>query len=100
MVKHVVIWTLKDFADGRNKAANAALLKEKLEAMRGCIPGLLNLEVGIDFSRTSASGDVVLYSEFASRQSLDAYQVHPKHEAVKAFVLGIREGRWIVDYEV
>ena len=99
MIKHIVIWTLKDSAGGRDKAANAQLLKEKLEALRNSISGMIKLEVGLDFSRTQSSGDVVLYAEFVSRRALDDYQVHPEHEAVKAFVLGIREERWIVDYE-
>ncbi len=98
MIKHIVIWKLKGSAGGRDKAANARLLKEKLEALRGKVPGLLRLEVGIDLGQ-GAYGDVVLYSEFASRQALDDYQVHPEHEAVKAFASGIREGRWMVDYE-
>jgi hypothetical protein len=99
MVKHIVVWRLKDQADGRPKGENAKLIKEKLEALNGRIPGLLRLEVGIDFSLTEDSGDLALYSEFASRSALDAYQVHPEHKAIMPFVLEARSERRVVDYE-
>lgn len=99
MIKHIVIWKLKDTAEGQDKWTNARTLKQKLEALKGQIPGLIRLEVGIDFSRTESSGDVVLYSEFKSRQALNTYQDYPEHEVIKAFVTGISEERRTVDYE-
>ena len=100
MVKHIVLWRLKPEAHGRPAADNARAIKEKLEALRGRIPGMLRLEVGIDFSHEETSSDVVLVSEFESRAALDAYQVHPAHEAVKGFILEARSERRLVDYEV
>ncbi len=100
MVKHIVVWRLKPEAHGRSAAENARAIKQKLEALRGRIPGMLRLEVGLDFSREETSGDVVLVSEFESRAALDAYQVHPEHEAVKGFILEARSERRLVDYEV
>ncbi len=99
MIKHIVVWRLKPEAHGRTAAQNAVAIKEKLEALRGRIPGMLRLEVGLDFSREETSGDVVLYSEFESRDALNAYQVHPEHEAVKGFILEARSERRLVDYE-
>jgi hypothetical protein len=100
MIKHIVFWKLKAMANGSNKAANALFLKDKLEALRGKIPGLIKLEVGLDISNSDASSDVCLYSEFESKAALDAYQDHPLHARVKDFVAGIREERRIVDYEM
>jgi hypothetical protein len=100
VVKHIVVWRLKPEAHGRTAAQNAQAIKEKLEALRGRIPGMLRLEVGLDFSREETSGDVVLYSEFESRAALNAYQVHPEHEAVKGFILEARSERRLVDYEI
>ncbi|MDR2938413.1 MAG: Dabb family protein, partial [Prevotellaceae bacterium] len=57
MVKHIVTWKLKEAAAGSDKASNAQLAKEKLEALNGKIPGLLKLEVGIDFMHGETSGD-------------------------------------------
>jgi hypothetical protein len=100
VVKHIVVWRLKPEAHGRTAAQNAVSIKEKLEALRGRIPGMLRLEVGLDFSREETSSDVVLYSEFESRAALDGYQVHPEHEAVKGFILEARSERRLVDYEL
>lgn len=97
MVRHVVMWKLKDQALGNAKDVNARLVREKLEALRGRIPGLLRLEVGLDFSSTANSADVLLVSEFASREDLAAYQSHPEHRAVAAFVSEVVCERRLVD---
>ncbi len=98
MIKHIVIWRLKESAYGNDKATNARLIKERLEALRGKIPGLLKIEVGIDFSAGDASGDIVLYSEFTSREALGTYQAHPEHKAVVPFIKGAWCERRVVDY--
>jgi DNA phosphorothioation-dependent restriction protein DptG len=99
VIKHIVMWRLKEEARGNTRSANAELVKEKLEALAGRIPGLLRIEAGLDFSRTESSADVVLYSEFESRKALADYQVHPEHEAVKEFIGDVTAERWVVDYE-
>ena len=98
MIKHIVTWKLKDTAHGNDRATNARLTKEKLESLRGRIPGLLCIEVGLDFSATAASGDAVLYSEFASREALAVYQAHPLHQAIVPFVAEAASERRVVDY--
>jgi hypothetical protein len=100
MIKHIVFWKLKEEALGNDKATNARLIKEKLEALNGQIEGLLTLEVGIDFVGGDQSSDVVLYSEFPSKEALNYYQEHPKHKEVQGFVLEVRSERRVVDYEV
>jgi hypothetical protein len=100
MIKHIVFWKLKENALGMSKAENAKLMKEKLEALRGRIPELHSLEVGFDLSQTDGSADVVLYSEFATRQDLNAYQVHPEHKAIASFVMEVVKERRMADYEV
>lgn len=99
MVKHIVMWKLKDEAHGNNKATNAQLIKEKLEALNGKIDGLLKAEVGIDFLG-GGNFDVVLYSEVASREALDAYQQHPLHQAALPFIREAVSDRKAVDFEV
>nr|WP_320013863.1 Dabb family protein [uncultured Desulfobacter sp.] len=100
MVKHIVFWTLKDSAEGRSAHQNAKEIKKKLEALNGRIPGLIKLEVGIDFGRTEASADVALYSELSDRDALNHYINHPEHVAVSDFVGKIRHDRTVVDYEI
>ncbi|MDD5329147.1 MAG: Dabb family protein [Sulfuricella sp.] len=97
MIKHIVVWRLDERAG--DKAANALRLKQLLEGLNGRIPGLLKLEVGIDFSRENESSDVVLVSEFESRQALEAYQTHPAHAEVAPFVKSVRSERRVIDYE-
>lgn len=100
MIKHIVMWRLYETAQGKDKASNAQMLKQKLEALRGQIPGLLAIEVGIDHSATADSSDVVLYSEFENAQALHDYHTHPLHLAVAPFVKEVRKDRRVVDYEV
>jgi len=100
MIKHIVMWKLKESANGLDRAGNARAIKEKLEGLRGRIPGLLELEVGIDFSAGEGSCDVVLCAALASRQALKDYQAHPEHQAILPFVREAAAERRLVDYEV
>jgi hypothetical protein len=100
MVKHIVTMKLKEMAHGKTRAENARIIKERIEALKGLVPGLLRLEVGIDFSATEQSADLALYSEFESRAALDAYQAHPEHQALLPFIVEVRSERRLVDYEV
>jgi hypothetical protein len=92
------MWKLKDEAHGNDKATNARLVKEKLEALSGKIDGLLKIEVGIDFLG-GGNFDVVLYSELSSKEALDIYQNHPLHQAVLPFIREAVMDRKAVDYE-
>ena len=92
MVRHIVMWKLKDKAE-------APMLKEQLEALNGRIPGLLHLEVGMDFLESDQSADLVLVAELESREALDAYQAHPEHRAVVPLVQEATVSRTVVDYE-
>lgn len=100
MVKHIVLWRLKSSAHGNSKAENARLIEQKLESLRGVIPGLLSIEVGIDFGKTEQSFDVALYAEFESKKALEGYQDHPAHKAAVAFIREARDERCVVDYEL
>lgn len=98
MVKHIVFWKLKDQAEGKTKAENAQLIKEKLEALDGQIDGLISIEVGINF--VEGNFDIALYSELATKETLDVYQNHPKHQALLPFIRSVIEDRKAVDYEI
>lgn len=100
MVKHLVFWKLQEHAEGNDKAINAQLVKEKLEALNGQIDGMIKLEVGIDFTGNDANYDIALYSEFTGREALDGYQEHPKHKAAQGFVRSVVNNRACVDYEI
>lgn len=100
MLKHIVMWQLKDHAEGADKAANAARLKTLLDTCADIVPGILKFEVAVAQPGLECTYDVVLYSEFASREALEAYQNHPQHVALKPFVGAVRAARQCMDYEV
>ena len=94
MIRHIVMWKLKE----ENKAENAKLLKEKLEALPLIIPEIIELEVGININPDISSCDAVLNSVFASMDDLAKYQKDPHHIAVSSFCKEIRLSRAVVDY--
>lgn len=99
MIKHIVMWKVRG-DDTATRAQNLALLKAEFESLRGRIPGLLHLEVGVDESGIDYAFDVVLYTEFTSRNALAAYADHPEHLRVRRALGDLRIARHQVDYEV
>ena len=97
MIRHIVLWNVRG-ATPEEKAAAIAQLRRSFESLRGRIPGLLHLDIGVDTSRVDYACDVVLYSEFASQAALDAYATHPEHLRVKQEVVNLRTDRHQVDY--
>ncbi len=92
MVKHIVMWKLRDKRD-------ASQIKARLDALAGRIPGLLSIEVGIDFLESEASADLVLVAKLEDRDALAAYQLHPEHQAVVPLVKAAATARTVVDYD-
>ena len=90
MIKHIVIWPMKDEVTDAQKTE----MKIRLEALKDIIDELVNIEVGID----DDSGTMSLYSEFNSTRDLATYQAHPDHQDVVAFVKPLVAGRAVCDY--
>jgi hypothetical protein len=99
MIKHIVMWNVLGRSP-HERSENIEKLRTAFEGLRGRIPGLIQLEIGIDTSRIGYSCDVVLYSEFDTQASLDAYAAHPAHLSVRDKLQGLRIARHQVDYEV
>ncbi len=100
MIKHIVLWKLKPFAEGASREQNMATMQRELTALRGKIPQIKHLEVGAHLFPSDAAYDMALYSEFSNEQDLEAYQKHPEHVKVAEFVGKVRESRAVVDYKV
>ncbi|MDN7179808.1 Dabb family protein [Caballeronia sp. SEWSISQ10-4 2] len=100
MLRHIVMWKLKESAEGATRAENIVKLKAALETCRSIVSGQGHFEVGVAQPGYEATYDVVLVSDFDNQQALQAYQVHPKHLAIKDFVAAVRESRQCIDYEV
>jgi len=99
MLKHIVMWQFRDEAEGKTKAENCRFIKQKLEALPAVIPFIRKLEVGINEYATPMSSDMVLITEFDSKDDLDLYAVHPDHVKVSEYVSKVRVSRSVVDYE-
>ena len=93
MVKHIVLYTLKE---GVDKDAAVALVASKLEPLVGKIPGLLKMEVRRCFNGM----DYALYSEFEKAEDVPAYRDHPLHQEAKTHFHHLLNTRFAADYEV
>ena len=100
MVKHILFLRFNESAYGNDKQTNVKIFEEKLFTIQKKVKGLIKVEVGFDFSNEKDSSDVVLYSEFESKQALHQYQIHPDHENLKKWLSEVRYERRVVDYEV
>ncbi len=97
MVKHIVMWNVKGDTP-EQKDAGIERLRSAFEGIRGKIPGLSHLEIGVDRSGVDYACDVVLVCEFETQQALDAYATHPEHLRVREQLQGLRIARHQVDY--
>ena len=100
MVKHMIIWNLKEEYSSEEKAKIKAEMKVALEALKGKGPGLVDIKVYIDPLATS-NGDVMLDSTLESFEALKAYAVHPDHvEAADTKVRPFTASRSCMDFEI
>lgn len=74
MIRHMIIWKLKDDA----KEGCKAEIKSALEGLVGVIDGLVSMHILTEPYECS-SGDIAMDSLFESKEALEGYQVHPKH---------------------
>jgi hypothetical protein len=100
MLKHIVLFKLKEHAEGAGKAENAEKAKEALETLAKKIPQVRRLEVGINNIPSDAAYDIAIYSEFADEKDLSLYMRHPEHVKAADFLGKVRESRAVVDYLV
>lgn len=94
MITHVVLFKLKDASQKNVEKARDVLL-----GMRGKIPLLRHLEVGMDILHSERSYDVALITRFDSMDDLKAYQIHPLHLEVAKYINSVKEASIAVDYE-
>lgn len=81
MVKHIILWQLKDEFSEAEKKKIAEEIKTGLESLKGKIGGLKEITV---YTRplASSNADVMLYSAFDNEEALKGYSVNPLHVAV------------------
>ena len=100
MVKHIILWQLKDEYSAEEKAEIRKGIKEGLESLQGKIPGLREIHVNADGILPSSNADVMLDSTFEDAESLKGYSTHPEHVKVAdGKVRPHTKSRVCLDYE-
>ena len=100
MVKHVILWKLKDDYSGVEIERIKEGIKEGLEGLKGVVPGLVEIKVNTEPLRSS-NCDLMLDSLFENEEALKGYANHPKHvEVANLKVRPYTASRTCMDYEI
>ena len=95
MVKHIILWKLKDEFNTEKIKVD---IKENIESLKGVIPGLIEISVQVE-ALESSNADIMLYSVFESESDLKGYAIHPEHVKVKEYIHKVLEKGVSVDFE-
>ena len=100
MVKHIILWNLKDEFSAEEKEAIKAGIKTGLEGLKGQVPGLLEIAVHTN-GLPSSNADLMLDSAFENEEALKGYAVHPAHvEVADTKVRPFTKSRACLDFEI
>ena len=99
MVKHIVLFKLKDEAPAEQKQAAMNNFKKAIEALPAKISVIRKVEVGLNIN-PGETWSIALYSEFDTLADVKFYATHPDHVAAGALLAEVKESRACVDYEV
>ena len=100
MVKHIILWTLKEMSE-EEKSHVKSEIKRDLEALKGKIPGLIDIKVNSTGRLSTSNADLMLDSTFESADALKVYASHPLHVAVAdGKVRPFTASRTCLDFEI
>ncbi len=99
MIRHIVAFRLAA-EDAGTRTEQAAEAARRLNALHGVVPSLRAMSAGGNVLYPDTNWDLVLVADFDDEAGLDAYQVHPAHTEVTAYIGGIRAERVAVDIEL
>ena len=97
MIRHIVMFRLKDEPE---KQENIQNLKEAIEKLEDSIPEAKSIEVGLNINEKPSAYDLVLVSDFEDEDALERYRVHPEHQKVVEFIKKVNEDIAAVDYHI
>jgi hypothetical protein len=97
-LRHIVMWTLKEEAEGQTKTQNMLKAREVLMSCASLVPGIELFEVGLKTDGLDCTCDVILNSVFKDEAALTTYQNHPDHIAIKPFMKAIVAQRQCMDF--
>jgi hypothetical protein len=96
-LRHVVAWKLAA-SDQKTRDEHAQEISDRLRALVGVVPSIGALTVGPNV--IDGNWDIALVADFADAEALDAYQTHPVHQQVVAYVRSVVSDRVAVDFEL
>lgn len=99
MIKHVVMWKLKDEALGKTKKDHAIKIKHDLLNLKHTISELISIEVGIHFFDHIQGFDMVLITTFKNEKDMMIYQQNEAHQQVVKYIKEVTIDRVVVDFE-
>lgn len=100
MVKHIILWQLKDEFSAEEKETIKAGMKSGLEGLKGKVPGLIDITVHTN-GLSSSNAEVMLDSTLESEEALKGYAVHPAHvEVADSRVRPFTKTRMCLDFEI
>ena len=100
MVKHIILWTLKDEYSKEEKENIKLEIKKGLENLAGQIPGLVDIKVQTE-SLESSNAELMLDSTFTDENALKSYAVHPLHvDVANTKVRPYTATRSCLDFEI
>jgi hypothetical protein len=100
MIRHIVMWTLHEQAEGADKVVNLQKAKALLLSCATVVPGIRAFEVATATPGMDCTSDLVLHMLLDDAQVLAAYQNHPQHVAIKPFMKAIVKERRCMDFMV
>jgi hypothetical protein len=98
VIRHLVLWKLAD--PDADRAAVAADLVERFGALVPIVDGLDRLDIRHDLGEVDGNWDLALDADYRDNAALEAYQVHPAHQEVAAYVRSLVSARACIDFEV
>ena len=99
MIRHIVMFKLREFSTPEEKLNAAETVRTELLAMQKKIPEIQEFEVGINFTVDDAAYDLVINFSFSSKEDLKVYQSHPDHQAFIKFNKNYSAKKVVLDYE-
>ncbi len=100
MLKHIVMFKLRNSYQGKSKEEISKEIKEALEKLPSIIPQIIYYEVGINELKDPRACDLVIISEFKDQEDLQTYKNHPAHKETLSLILERAEDAKVVDYFV
>ena len=100
MVKHIILWNLKDEYSPEQKEQIKVEIKDAIESLQGKVPGLIDIKVQI-VGLASSNADLMLDATLESEEALKGYAVHPEHVKVaNENVRPYTKSRSCLDFEI